>query len=136
VSSPREALQERLGHRFADPALLEQALTHASASEPGRPSYERLEFLGDAVLGFGIGHTLFAGQPDLAEGDLTSMRAAVVSTRSLGDVSERLGLREALHLGKGLRRESLSGAVLADAFEALVGAVFLDGGLDAAREVA
>lgn len=114
------------------------SLTHRSycAENEGTEPNERLEFLGDAVLGFVIGHTLFEDQPDLAEGDLTSMRAAVVSTRSLGDVGERLGLREALHLGKGLRRESLSGAVLADAFEALLGAVFLDGGLDAARAVA
>ena len=121
-----------LGHRFADVDLVTAALTHRSA----RGSHnERLEFLGDAVLSLGVAELLFREFGAAAEGDLSRYRAALVSGESLADVAESLGLGEHLRLGPGelksggFRRRS----ILADALEALIGAVYLDAGFDAAR---
>ena len=121
-----------LAHRFADPGLLETALTHRSA---GRANNERLEFLGDAVLGLLVAEALHARHPRASEGDLTRLRAALVREETLAAIARELSLGEALRLGPGElrsgghRRES----ILADAFEAVVAAVYLDGGLDACR---
>lgn len=121
-----------LAHRFADPGLLHTALTHRSA---GRNNNERLEFLGDAVLGLLVAEALHARHPRATEGDLTRLRAALVREETLAAVARDLALGEALHLGPGElrsgghRRES----ILADAFEAVVAAVYLDGGLEACR---
>lgn len=123
----REALQQRLGHRFADPSLLEQALTHRSA---GSPDNERLEFLGDGVLGCAVAEALYARFPRLAEGKLTRMRARLVREEGLTEIAARLGLEQHLRIGA---KHLASPAVLADAVEALFGAVFVDGGYDAAR---
>lgn len=123
--------EARLGYVFRDPALLEAALTHRSAS--GR-NYERLEFLGDAVLNFATAVLLYREYPDADEGDLSRYRAALVSGTSLAEVAAGLGLGEQLRLGGGelksggFRRSS----ILADALEAVFGAVYLDGGGDAA----
>lgn len=127
-------LEGRLGHRFADPALIERALTHRSA---GPRHYERLEFLGDGVLNFVITEALFQRCPATDEGGLTRLRASLVREETLAQVAEELGLSAILVLGPG---ELRSGAfrrrsILADAVEALLGAVLVDAGFEAAREV-
>lgn len=126
------ALEERLGHRFADPRLLEQALTHRSR---GADNYERLEFLGDGVLGCAVADELYARFPHLSEGKLTRLRASLVREETLAEVGKTLGIDGCLRLGEG---ELAAGpeprpSILADALEAVLGAVFLDGGYAAAR---
>jgi ribonuclease-3 len=128
------ALEERLGHRFADPRLLEQALTHRSR---GADNYERLEFLGDGVLGCAVADELYARFPHLSEGKLTRLRASLVREETLAEVGKTLGIDGCLRLGEG---ELAAGpeprpSILADALEAVLGAVFLDGGYAAARSV-
>lgn len=132
----RSGLEERLGYRFVDRSRLEQALAHASAKESGEaPCNERLEFLGDAVIGLVIAEFLFAAFGELEEGPLTRVRSAVVSAPVLAELALELGLDREVRLGKGLDRRLLSPAVLANVMEAVVGAVYLDGGLDAARRL-
>ena len=135
---PKE-IQRRLGLRFNSPSLLVEALTHPSFlnENPGSPlaSYQRLEFLGDAVLGSIVALELFQRFPDLSEGELTRLRSHLVQGSSLAQIATRLDLGSCLSLGKG---EEASGgrhreSNLAAAFEALMGAVFLDQGADAAR---
>ena len=133
-----EALVRRLPRRFDDESLLRRSLTHRSwcAESPGSESNERLEFLGDAVLGLVVTDHIFRAYPDLPEGELAKVRAAVVSAAALARVAEELAIGEALLLGKG---EDASGgrekpSILADATEALIGAVYLDGGWEAAAE--
>jgi ribonuclease-3 len=122
-------LEAALGHRFARPELLEQALRHRSAAhEQGVPSFERLEFLGDAALSHAVAALLFALWPGASEGELTRARAALVREASLAGLAERLALPGALQLGSGLRTGSAGPAVLADALEAVLGALLLDGG--------
>jgi ribonuclease-3 len=124
-----ERLAGALGHRFANSALLEQALRHASAAhEQGVPSFERLEFLGDAALSHAIAALLFKNWPDASEGDLTRARAALVCEASLARLADGVGLAEAIQVGSGLHEERASAALLADAFEATLGALLLDGG--------
>lgn len=127
------ALEKRLGHRFASPRLLEQALTHRSR---GADNNERLEFLGDGVLGCAMADELYARFPQLSEGKLTRLRASLVREEALAEVARTLGLGEFLRLGEG---EVAAGpeprpSILADALEAVLGAVFLDAGYDAARK--
>lgn len=133
-------LEERLRYRFQDPRLLEEALTHTSwANEQGvKGDYERLEFLGDAVLGAVTASWLYDSRPGLDEGELSKLKSYVVSESALAEHAEHLGLGNYLRLGVG---ESRSGgrekpSLLADAMEAVIGAVYQDGGLDAARGVA
>ena len=126
--SRRQDLEERLGHRFTNAALLEQALTHRSA---GAGDNERLEFLGDGVLGCAVAQELFARFPRLAEGQLTRMRARLVREEALAEIAKQLDLKIHLNIGK---KHPVTLSVLADAVEALFGAVFLDGGYGAARE--
>jgi ribonuclease-3 len=127
-------LRTELGYEPRDPALFRAALTHRSASGPNN---ERLEFLGDAVLNLVVAHHLYAAFPDASEGDLSRLRARVVSGEPLAEVAASLKLGEALQLGSGelktggFRRHS----ILADAFEAVCGAVYLDGGLAVAESV-
>jgi len=125
--SRRAALEKRIGHRFTAPRLLEQALTHRSH---GADNNERLEFLGDGVLGCAVADELYARFPQLSEGKLTRLRANLVREESLADVAGRLGLSGELRLERTAAQPSL----LADAVEAIVGAVFLDGGYEAARK--
>ena len=132
-------LAARLGHRFAEPGLLVEAMTHRSwcAENPGTPSNERLEFLGDAVLGLVVADHLFQVDGAMPEGDLAMARAAVVSTEALAQVASRIELGQFIRLGKG---EDATGgrdkrSILADAMEAVIGAVYVDGGLDAARDL-
>ena len=125
-------LQQRLGHRFGDVALLRQALTHRSF---GAPHNERLEFLGDGVLGCIVAEALIRRHPQASEGELSRQRASLVRRESLAEAASALGLAAHLRLGQGAREQGAAPrpSILADALEALIGAVFLDGGYDAAR---
>jgi ribonuclease-3 len=125
-------LYKALDYRFADASLFEQALTHRSAS--GRNN-ERLEFLGDAVLNFVISEAVFGLRQDADEGDLSRLRASLVKDTSLAQIASELGLGEYLILGSGERKTGghRRASILADALEAIFGAVFLDAGFDAAR---
>jgi len=130
-------LAERLAYDFGDPGLLQQALSHRSwcGEQDGAPSNERLEFLGDAVLGLVVAEHSYRLYPDLPEGQLAKIRAAVVNARVLAEIAEGLGIGPVLLLGRG---EEASGgrtkaSILADALEAIIGAVYLDAGWDAAR---
>ncbi len=128
------ALQRRLGHAFGDPALLQRALTHRSF---GAEHNERLEFLGDAVLSLAISGLLYERLAASPEGDLTRLRAHLVREDTLHKVALALKLPEALRLSDGELRGggALRPSILADATEALIGAVHLDAGFDAARAV-
>ncbi|TEA78511.1 ribonuclease III [Allopusillimonas ginsengisoli] len=129
-----DSLQVALGYTFSDGALLEQALTHRSHSARHN---ERLEFLGDSVLNFVVAALLYARFPKIDEGDLSRLRANLVKQASLADIAGRLDLSQYLRLGEGelksggFRRPS----ILADTVEAIFGAIFLDGGFDAAQKV-
>lgn len=133
-----EDLQARIGYRFRDRGLLEHALTHKSrAAEDatgGVVDNESLEFLGDAVLGLVVADTLFHQYPDYTEGQKSKVKAAVVSTQSLARQAEDIRLGEHLILGRGEEKTGgrFKQALLADAYEALIAAIYLDGGLDAA----
>lgn len=129
-----EALQRRLGHRFASPALLQRALTHRSY---GSEHNERLEFLGDAVLSLAVSALLFERFSGSDEGDLTRVRAHLVREDSLHRAALALGLPELLRLSEGEARGggALRPSILADALEAVIGAVFVDAGFDAAHEL-
>lgn len=134
-------LEKKLNYTFRDPALLEEALSHSSYANEhrgaGLHSNERLEFLGDSVLGFVTAEFLFVRHPDLPEGDLTRIRAALVCEQSLYEVAGKLELGRHLKLGRGEEagggRERMS--ILADAVEAVFAAVYLDGGIAAASEL-
>ena len=126
--------QQRLGYSFRDPKRLEEALTHASGAHDRLASNERLEFLGDAVLGLVVCELLFQQYPHYLEGDLTKVKSAVVSRQTCAKVSKALGLQEFLILGKGMTTDpTVPPSVLGDMFESLLAAVYLDGGYDAAR---
>jgi len=127
-------LQTRIGYSFKQPTLLQQALTHRSFSAINN---ERLEFLGDSVLNFIIAHQLFNLFPHLPEGDLSRLRAKLVREASLAEIAAELHLGDALKLGEGELKSAgwRRPSILADALEAIVGAVYLDGGFDAAQQV-
>lgn len=134
-----KTLEEKLGYTFSDPALLENALTHSSRANESRGklhSNERLEFLGDSILGMVVADHLYRNHPDLPEGDLTRTRSALVCEESLVEVAQELSLGEYLRLGKG---ESSGGgrerpSIQADAVEAVLAAIYLDGGIGSARK--
>lgn len=136
-----DKLEEKLGYKFQNRALLENALTHSSHANENRgkglQSNERLEFLGDSVLGMVTADYLFRSHPDLPEGDLTRTRASLVCEGSLVEVAQILGLGDYLMLGKG--EDSGGGrerpSILADAVEAVLAAVYLDGGIGSARKM-
>ncbi len=127
-------VRERLGYELRQAELFRAALTHRSAAGANN---ERLEFLGDAVLNLVVAQSLFTAFPEASEGDLSRLRSRLVSSEPLAEVASAIGLGEVLQLGSGelktggFRRQS----ILADAFEAVCGALFLDGGLDAAGAV-
>jgi len=133
--SDLSALAARVGHDFADPTLLERALAHRSwvAETTGSTSNERLEFLGDAVLGWVVADVVYH-RYDVPEGQLTDLRKGVVNAIALAEIACDIGLGEHIRLGRG---EAAAGgaakpSILSDAFEAVLGAVYLDGGADAA----
>ena len=138
---PEARLVERLGHRFGKVALLREALTHRSyvneCEDPNVRDNERFEFLGDAVIDLVVSAELMKRYPEAREGPLSKFRASIVSESALAKVAQRLELGVALRLGRG---EEMSGgrekpSILSDAFEALMAAVFMDGGLRAATDV-
>jgi ribonuclease III len=133
TSRPRWA-ETQLRYSFRDLNLLERALTHRSASKDNN---ERLEFLGDSFLSFAIARRLYALRPSASEGDLSRARAALVKRETLASVGQRLGIDSMIILGAGELKSggAQRGAVLADAVEALIGAVLLDGGTEAAEAV-
>ena len=136
-----EKLEEKLGYTFHDRRLLENALTHSSYANEnkskGETSNERLEFLGDSVLGMVVADHLYRTHPDMPEGELTRTRAALVCEDSLVEVAAQLELGQYLKLGRG--EEAGGGrerpSILADAVEAVIAAVYLDGGIGSARKL-
>ncbi len=132
LSAPLLALQERLQHRFGQPALLQLALTHRSFSGQ---HYERLEFLGDSVLNLSISQILYQALGELTEGELSRIRANLVRQETLHQLAVDLGLPGLVRLGEGELRSGgvQRPSILSDALEAVIGAVFLDAGFDAAN---
>ncbi|MBQ8379568.1 MAG: ribonuclease III [Clostridia bacterium] len=135
-------LQTKLKYIFNDIKLLKMALTHKSyAYEQSNPTYdmynERIEFLGDAILEHIISDLLFAQKPEMAEGEMTKKRAAIVCEASLSNAFKRIGGQEFIYLGKCEQNSNgkLKDAIVADAFEATLGAIYLDGGYDIARDI-
>lgn len=139
VGGSFEDLEAALGYHFTDPGLLRRALTHSSHAHEQRTGEdnEQLEFLGDAILGFVVSDSLYRQYPEFAEGELSKLKGFFVSSANLVKYAEQLELGRYLHLGKG--EEKTGGrtkqALLVDAFEALLGAMYLDGGLDVARQL-
>ncbi len=131
-----EVLCERLGVQPTDPSLLELALVHASwAAEHDAASNQRLEFLGDAVLGLVVAETIFLAHPELDEGGLSKARIALVNESTLAEIALEIGLGDLLMLGRGAEGEGLrtKPSVLSDALEAVIGATYLSDGIEAAR---
>jgi ribonuclease-3 len=134
VADILEECQQVVRYRFRQPELLRAALTHTSGANTRTASNERLEFLGDAVLGLICCEQLYHRFPQYHEGDMTKIKSLVVSRRICAWISQQLDLGRFLFLGKGMSQPNgLPSNVLADVFESLVGAIYLDGGLDAAR---
>jgi ribonuclease-3 len=127
--------QRALDYTFRDPSYLRAALTHSSGADHRLASNERLEFLGDAILGAIVCELLYLKFPDYQEGDLTRIKSVVVSRRTCAKISQELGFHEFLIMGKGMgASEQTPSSILADLFESLVGAIYLDGGMDAAKD--
>jgi ribonuclease-3 len=125
------SLEDRLGYTFSDPSLMVEALTHTSfTAEHASPSYERLEFLGDAVLGLVTASMIFEQFPDAPEGEMTKLRAVVVDRRSLASVGRGLGVTPHIRVGRGEERSGGRDrdSIVSDVVEALLGAVYIDGG--------
>ena len=139
MTRKHDAFEARLGYRFEDPSLLAAALTHRSfsheAGDRATANYERLEFLGDALIGFVVADWLVAKNKTADEGELTRRRQALIRMESLAEAARRIGVGERLRLGRG--EEATSGrtkpTILADTFEALTAAIYKDGGLRPAR---
>jgi ribonuclease-3 len=130
-----ERCQAVIGYRFLNPTFLQEALTHASGANHRLASNERLEFLGDAILGAIVCEHLFRRFPDYLEGELTRIKSIVVSRMTCAKITKALGIEEFLVIGKGMGSpEQTPPSVLADVFESMLGAVFLDGGMEAARK--
>ncbi|HID76804.1 MAG TPA: ribonuclease III [Planctomycetaceae bacterium] len=128
-----EECERRIGYRFSDKGLLRAALTHASSAEHRLSSNERLEFLGDAVLGFVVCQLLYQRYPDYLEGELTRIKSMVVSGQTCARISEGLSLQDFLILGKGMASHpTVPQSLLSGVFESLLAAIYLDGGIEAA----
>ncbi|MCW8842247.1 MAG: ribonuclease III [Rhodobacteraceae bacterium] len=137
LSADLKALEARIGYRFSRPALLVRAVTHSSMSSPTRDDNQRLEFLGDRVLGLVMAEALLAQDPEATEGQLAPRYNALVRKEACADVAREIALGDALKLG---RSEMLSGgrrkqALLGDAMEALIAAVYLDAGFEPAKDM-
>src|SRR3954454_17909220 len=133
-NDPLRLCEEVLDYQFKDPMFLREALTHASGANHRLVSNERLEFLGDAILGAIVCELLFLKFPEYLEGELTRVKSVVVSRPICAKISRKLGFDEFLVLGKGMgSQEETPPSVLADVFESLIGAIYLDGGMEAAQ---
>jgi len=127
--------QELLGYQFSNPQILAKALTHSSVAHCRQDSNERMEFLGDAVLALVVCHELYEDCDELTEGEMTKVKSAVVSRSTCAIVAQEIGLCDQLFLGKGMsRRDELPLSVAAAVFESIIGAIYLDGGLEPARD--
>jgi ribonuclease III len=134
ILTSAEILEERIGYKFNDGKLLHSALTHASGAEHRLASNERMEFLGDSILGVVVCELLYHQYPSYLEGDLTRIKSIVVSRATCAKISEALGMQEFLILGKGMTTHpTVPSSLLADVFESLVAAIYLDGGMEAAK---
>lgn len=132
--SAAEILEERIGYQFNNRALLMSALTHSSGAEHRLASNERMEFLGDSILGVVVCELLYHQYPAYLEGDLTRIKSIVVSRQTCAKISQSLGMQEFLILGKGMTTHpSVPTSLLADVFESLVAAIYLDGGMEVAK---
>jgi len=128
--SALEKCQELIGYRFKDRGLLKLALTHSSVAPTRAESNERLEFLGDAVLGLVACHELYEHQEELMEGEMTSIKSSVVSRLTCSEIAKKIGIDDLLILGKGMGgANGLPQSVAAAVFEAIIGAIYQDGGL-------
>lgn len=129
------SIEAGIGYRFVDRGLLERALTHGSALETGEvdESYERLEFLGDSVIGLTVAELLYRRDAAASEGEMSRLKASLVSTHGLAECARSLGVEPWVRRGRGYASH-LSQAVLADIVEAIAGAIYLDGGLQAAQD--
>lgn len=135
-----EQLQNVIGYHFRDESLLTMALTHRSLQHPDeyrQPSNERLEFLGDSVLGLVVAHQLYQDHPELHEGELTKTKAMLVNETTLSNIGRAIGLNRYIRLSP--EEDRLGGrerpSIISDAFESVIGAVYLDDGIDAARDI-
>ena len=140
ITENREKLQALIGYHFSDATLLDEALTHRSYANEQRArcaDNERLEFLGDAILGLVIAETLFADEPPRPEGELSRLRSELVNAGTLARLARQIELGSSLYLGRGEVKAGGSDKenILADAFEALLGAIYLEGGIAAVRPV-
>lgn len=127
--------QELIGYQFQDETLLSLALTHASVVDSRTQSNERLEFLGDAVLDIVVCHNLYEHEDQMLEGAMTKIKSAVVSGVTCAEIAEDMGISELLFTGKGMTLRKLPKSVSAAVLEAIIGAVYLDGGLEPARKL-
>lgn len=135
IDEKLEICQEAIGYRFHSRELLQAALTHASGASTRLASNERLEFLGDSILGTAICELLFHNHPEYLEGELTKIKSVVVSRRCCAKVSRNLGLERCLIVGKGMTMGTgVPRSLLSDVYEALIAAIYLDGGNEAARQ--
>jgi len=133
---PANEIEKRIGYRFRSPELLEEALRHGSAQgrKEGQPSNERLEFLGDAVLSLCVADDVYKMLPSAGEGVLTRARASVINNRNLVRVGERISIARSLNIDPSVRKKGADGVtrkMMANAVEAIIGAIFIDGGYDA-----
>jgi ribonuclease III len=135
TNEARERAEEVLGHRFKNPNLLKEALTHASIADNRLDSNERMEFLGDAVLDLVICEALYQKFPQYQEGELTKIKSAVVSRRTCAEVALETGLAELLIIGKGISsRHSMPSSLAAAVYESIVAAIYLDGGFEVVKQ--
>jgi ribonuclease-3 len=134
-SNTLDACQETIGYRFGKPELLLHALTHTSVANTRSHSNERMEFLGDSVLGLATCEYLYRQFPDYQEGEMTKVKSVVVSRGTCARISRQLGLYDYLLVGRGMNAGGdVPSSLMADVFESLVGAIFLDGGFEPARD--
>ncbi len=130
----REQLQELLDYRFRDQSLLSESLTHSSLADSRLLSNERLEFLGDSILALVICKTLFSRFPDYLEGDLTKIKSMLVSRKTCARLAADMGLQHFAHVGKGIdKTRAMSGSIAAGILEAVIAAIYLDGGFEPAE---
>ena len=127
-------LEVLLGHAFRDRSFLLNALSHSSIKNDNRPSNERLEFLGDAVIGLVISEALYRRYPDEDEGTLTRIKSQAVSRATLERIAKAMGLDRYILVGKGVLKREIPSSLLGNMFEAIVGAIYLDTGLSAVRK--
>jgi len=129
-----QQIQQVLDYTFNDSRILDEAFLHSSAADNRLCSNERMEFLGDSVLSLVICETLYTRFPDYLEGDLTKIKSRLVSRKSCADIANELGLPEFMQVGKGMERtRAMGGSVAAASLESTIAAIFLDGGMDAAK---